>query len=331
MEPPKRTTNPIGTDYNDINDILALKGRQINQGTNSKGTQYNRNIDFEDGYEELAKIVAGLGKEVKRINQCLTKAGAIEYARKRMNWTAHEADITGPNGEPDGVKEVFVCDADGKVKVINGVGLRKSTFPLRKAYFTMHGTNEARKATPFNQFKKSLTQINEQPDENGNPFYVMTDETLGNEFKGIRKEITPFELYKQKVFQPVYDDMKAELISNGVQPLTLAHVYNKALRTGFNNHVKKQVLAQLLEDDPDNVSKNIVQKALKSEDYLTESQGKILTILGNGDDFTQCQQELHDLIGSVTEEEMTKLERSFNVSQLSPHKKRDSPFKTPRK
>lgn len=134
MEPPKRTTNPIGTDYNDINDILALQGRQINQGTNSKGTQYNRNIDFEDGYKELAKIVAGLGKEVKRINQCLTKAGAIEYARKRMNWTAHEADITGPNGKPDGVKEVFVCDADGKVKVINGVGLAKSTFPLRKAY-----------------------------------------------------------------------------------------------------------------------------------------------------------------------------------------------------
>ena len=277
-----------------------FKVKQTNQGTNSKGTQYNRNIDFEDGYAELAKIVAGLGKEVKRINQCLTKAGAIEYARKRMNWTAHEADITGPNGEPDGVKEVFVCDADGKVKVINGVGLAKSTFPLRKAYFTMHETKEARKDTPFNQFKKSLTQINNEPDGNGNPFYVMTDETLGNEFKGIRKEITPFELYKQKVFQPVYDEMKGELLSAGVPPLTLAHVYNKALRAGFNEHVKKPVLVQLLEEDPDNVSKNMVQKALKSDGYLNGSREKILSILQSDDDFPSCQQQLHDAIGSNT-------------------------------
>ena len=331
MEPPKRITNPIGTDYNDINDILALQGRQITHGTNPKGTQYNRNIEFEDGYEELAKIVAGLGKEVKRINQCLTKAGAIEYARKRMNWTAHEADITGPNGKPDGVKEVFVCDADGKVKVINGVGLRKSTFPLRKAYFTMYETNEKRKDTPFTQFKKSLTQINEQPDENGNPFYVMPDETLGNEFKGIRKEITPFELYKQKVFQPVYDDMKGELLSGGVPPLTLAHVYNKALRAGFNEHVKKPILVQLLEDDPDNLSKNRVQKALKSDDYLNGSREKIISILQSDDDFSSCQQELHDAISSITDEEMTKIQTVFDRSSLSPHKKQVSPFKTPGK
>ena len=166
--------NPIGTDFGGrngaITDISALKGRQITQGTNTKGVQYNRNIEFEDGYDELARIVAGLGKEVKRINQCLTKAGAIEYANKRRNWTAHEADITGPDGEPDGVKEVFVCDSTGKVKVINGVGLAKSTFPLRKAYFTQYPTREERIVAPFTQFKKELTEIADSPDGNGAPF-----------------------------------------------------------------------------------------------------------------------------------------------------------------
>ena len=331
--------NPIGTDFGGrngaITDISALKGRQITQGTNTKGVQYNRNIEFEDGYDELARIVAGLGKEVKRINQCLTKAGAIEYAKKRRNWTAHEADITGPDGEPDGVKEVFVCDSTGKVKVINGVGLAKSTFPLRKAYFTAYPTSDDRKGAPFTQFKKELTQIAGSPDSEGNPVYEMDVATLGDEFKGIRKEITPFELYKQLIFNPVYDTLKESLKQSGVPALTLAHIYNKALRIGFNNHVKHQILAQLLGSDPDAVSKHRLQKTMKSEEYIQASRELMMTILRdtNGE-FSHCQGEIDELIRQTTEEMMNgaEEEESYQLPQTPKYRKVSSPFKeTPKR
>ena len=327
--------NPIGADFGGrngaITDISALKGRQITQGTNTKGVQYNRNIEFEDGYDELARIVAGLGKEVKRINQCLTKAGAIEYANKRRNWTAHEADITGPDGEPDGVKEVFVCDSTGKVKVINGVGLAKSTFPLRKAYFTAYPTRDDRKGVPFTQFRKELTKIADGTDSEGNPVYSMdVAATLGDEFKGIRKEITPFDLYKQYVFNPVYDSLKEAFKQNGVPHLTQAHIYNKALRTGFNNHVKQQILAQLLGADPDDVSKYILQKTLKSEDYIQASRAKIMEILKPDSElFQACQGEVEELINQTTDELMTEKNSEFQRIQSPPRPKVKSSFTTP--
>ena len=41
----------------------------------------------------------------------MTLEGAKEYATKKgKNWSAHEEDITGPDGKPDGINEVFVCE-----------------------------------------------------------------------------------------------------------------------------------------------------------------------------------------------------------------------------
>jgi hypothetical protein len=50
---------------------------------------------------------------------------------RRKNWTAHEPDITDPHGVPDGIKEVFITNSKGRVKVINGVTLAKTTYPTR--------------------------------------------------------------------------------------------------------------------------------------------------------------------------------------------------------
>ena len=45
---------------------------------------------------ESVNIVAVLQKDVKRINQCLTKAGAEEYIEKnkKKNWYVSEGDKT---------------------------------------------------------------------------------------------------------------------------------------------------------------------------------------------------------------------------------------------
>lgn len=122
--------------------LNQLKGKSLGDGVNKKGEAYRRNVNFQPGYEQLLQIVGGLQKKVDRINQCITLEGAQEYASKRKNWSAHEADITGPNGKPDGIKEVFVCDAKGNLKVINGMGLSKTDYPYRKAYRTVNKTKE---------------------------------------------------------------------------------------------------------------------------------------------------------------------------------------------
>ena len=318
-----------GADYSDIGDIKALQGRQLAQGTTKKGKAFNREINFGPGYAELARIVAGLGKEVKRINQCLTKEGAIEYAKKRRNWTAHEADITGANGKPDGIKEVFVCDNSGNVKVINGVGLAKSTYPTRKAYRTIYETKDARKETPYNQFMKELTEIHKgEFNEAGEPYYEADIAVLGDEFKNIRPEITPRQLYKQVVFQPVYDDMKQSLKDAGILPMTLAHIYNKALGTAFDNHVKSQVLADLLGADPASVEQKTVNKMLRSKDYKAASKELITKILQDeNNEFSTCQSEIADLIDTTADEIVEGLQRV----ERSPRQSVASPFRTPRK
>ena len=79
------------------------------------------------GMSELVNIVAGLQKDVKRINACLTKQGADEYIvkNKKNGWYAWEGDITGPNGVPDGINEVIVTDTKGNIKIVNEYILTK--------------------------------------------------------------------------------------------------------------------------------------------------------------------------------------------------------------
>ena len=70
------------------------------------------------GYAELCDIVADLQKDIKRVNQCLTLSGAQAYVDVKdkdgkpigKNWEAHEDDI----------KEVFVSDSKGNLKIIHG-------------------------------------------------------------------------------------------------------------------------------------------------------------------------------------------------------------------
>ena len=114
--------------------------------------RYRRDPQAQGGMAELVNIVAGLQKDVKRINQCLTLEGAKAYALKRKNWEASELDFTGPNGKPDGINEVIVTDANGNIKIINGYALAKSTYPQRKLYRTRYPTKEARKGHKYGEW-----------------------------------------------------------------------------------------------------------------------------------------------------------------------------------
>ena len=75
----------------------------------------SRKPHVQPGMSELVNIVAGLEKDAKKINACLTKQGAQEYiARNNKNgWYAWKGDITGPDGVPDSIPEVLVSDSKG--------------------------------------------------------------------------------------------------------------------------------------------------------------------------------------------------------------------------
>ena len=102
--------------------------------TNKKGKVINRTLRAQPGMAELVNKVAGLQKDVKRIKKCLTIEGAREYVANRPGWEASEQDITGPDDVTDGILEVIVTDSHENIKVINGYGLAKGTYPRRKTY-----------------------------------------------------------------------------------------------------------------------------------------------------------------------------------------------------
>ena len=278
-----------------VQSYNELRGNKIQSGTNKKGEVYDRYVQYKDGYEELAKIVAGLGKEVKRINQCLTIDGARQYAAKRKNWTAHEADITGKNGHPDGVKEVFVCDDKGNMKVINGFGLRKSDFPWRKAYREVYPTKADRKGNPFTKFKNDYTEI-QGFNEDEIPYYKNNTADISPEYTNLQPEITPKALYKQLVFKPVYDATKETLKKEKVPPMVMAQLFNKMLSVCYKNHVQEQILAEMLGADPSEVEAKVVNKLLRSDDFKKYARDKVFQIVTKGDNLNTCQSEVNTIL-----------------------------------
>ena len=277
-------------------------GMDLAPGTKKDGTQYARKLSVEPGYSELVDIVAALQKDVQKINQCITLPGAQNYASKKKNWTAHEEDITGPNGKPDGIKEVFVTDALGNIKVINGYTLKKTKYPFRKAYRTANPTPEDRKQNKFSTFMTDLSQIHEGFDDDGAPYYENKAGDISQEFAHIQPEISVKDLYKQLIFKPQYDQLKDEFKAAGMPPMIMARVFNKALNIGFNHHVRDQVLASILGDDPSKFDKKLVNKVIKSDEFRKESQELIKNIFNTPSDISTCQSEASDIISTIADE-----------------------------
>lgn len=280
----------------------GLAGQSLPKGKDKHDKEYARSVQFKDGYSELARIVAGLGKEVKRINQCLTLQGAQQYVSKKKNWTAHEADITGKNGIPDGVKEVFVCDSKGNLKIINGYGLEKSEYPWRKAYRETFPTRADRKDTPYGTFKDVYTTIHEGWDANGSPYYEFNLGEINPEYAHVQPEIKPKDLYKQFIYRPIYDTLKEQLKTEGVPPMMMARIFNKILTDAYNRHVKFQVAADYFRKDPSEVEEKERNRFYRSADYKLMAQQKIKEILSTADNINTCRAEIDEIIGSEIDE-----------------------------
>lgn len=303
--------------------------------------RYRRDPQAQGGMAELVNIVAGLQKDVKRINQCLTLEGAKAYALKRKNWEASELDFTGPNGKPDGINEVIVTDANGNIKIINGYALAKSTYPQRKLYRTMYPTKEARKGHKYGEFIDQLYAINDELDENGEPYYVNSVESYGPQFAHIRPELKPKDVFKKFVFEPTYENVK-EAIKNIFQPLgdkkgiAIAQVATKVLSRAYDDMVKKPILAKALNvqaNQLDSIADKTKNKVLRSEQFTKDTYGLVGDMIREKEVLMELQQALdNEYFPAAIDEVAAKmglegeLQHDFsNAPQI------ETPKRTPRK
>ncbi len=218
------------------------------QGMDRKGHPYDRLIQYKDnsGTRELVNIVAKLQKDFKRFNQCITLAGAQQYARsKGDNWGAFAADVTGPGDKKDGIDEVFVTDGKGAIRIVNGIGLRKSDYPLKQAYYTEFPTRDSRKATPYAQFKAQATELTGERDEEGRWVRANNIDNIGASYSNYLRDISAKEVFKQLMFQPVYAGESEAYKDGGLTGIYLAQTYNQGLSRAYTVFVLKQVAAQL--------------------------------------------------------------------------------------
>ncbi len=229
-----KNKNFIPANYRDLSVI------PLEQGTRAKtGKKYDRSVSVAPDMYNLINVVAGMQKDIKRINSCITKDGADAWIAKtnKKNWSSHEEDIIGPNGRPDGINEVFVTDANGNIRVINGYGLAQSQYPQRKTFYTAMPESSDRKA--FNKAAKDaklstgLTRYNQLMNGfsyDGEHLKYDFDYPEGREFNMARqKRRVPSakDIFTQYMFDPFYKSNKAAIATS----LEKAKIYDKGKGT----------------------------------------------------------------------------------------------------
>ena len=301
-------------------EIGNLLQTQLKPGTYQKGKRagqtYQRQITVPDGMKELVHIVAGLQKDVKQMKNVLTLPEAEAYAKRQgVNWEAHEADITGPNGKPDGVPEVFITDSKGNIKVINGYKLKASDYGKRKAYNTTYpmefdkngkpikqyigeGENGAiysYRHEPYSNFVEEMNSI--IPGQDGFPTY---QHNLEGQFTTLQKPITPKKYFKTAIVDSYINGMniKEELKQNGVQPLQIARMISKVINDSFNELIKKRVYAENYKLNYDQISDKDKRKIEKSNDFKNACFTIIHQIVNNENELNNAHAFINSLLSS---------------------------------
>ncbi|KAI5494733.1 hypothetical protein TVAGG3_0776190 [Trichomonas vaginalis G3] len=296
-----------------MTEIANLLQVPLKQGTNKKGA-YNRTMKVPDGMKELVHIVAGLQKDVKQMRNVLTLPEAQAYAKRHgPNWEAHEADITGPNGKPDGINEVFVTDGQGNIKVINGYKLTVSDYPKRKAYnerypmqfdengkavkqYIGEGENgpiNSYRYNPYSYFNEELNAIEEGPD--GLPRY---SNQFDGQYANIRPEISAKKFFKVALFDPVFNEQK-EAMKAEFKPIQVARISSSSLSEAFKELIKKPLYSQQGYNF-DLIKESDRRKLEKSDGFKNACNEMIKDIANDKIRLGETQIIINNIIGAVT-------------------------------
>ncbi len=276
------------------------------QRIDKKGVSYDRTIQYSPGMKELTDIVAKLNKDVRKINECITLAGAESYAKKKgKNWSAFAADVTGPKGMKDGIEEIFVADSRGNVRVVNGVGLTKSDYPMRKAYRTVFPTKTQRKekGNDYQTFRAESNEVSEERDALGHWQYHRDLANIAPEFKVLKKKITPKTVFKQALFKPVYDGAK-EMYGEVLKAMYMAQLFNISLNLAYKEFVIAPLASQIgISEEQIDIPAN--KKKINSDAHKDTQMDIVNNMINNAD---AVFPRIEEILGDVADEQFRKQE-----------------------
>jgi hypothetical protein len=234
----------VPKDY--VMNFNALDRTPLSKGTNKKNEQYNRAVNYPPGMQDLVRVVAGMQKDIKTLRNVQTLDDAKVYAGKRKNWTAHEADITGANGKPDGVPEVFVCDAKGNIKVINGYALARSKYAERNAYRSVvdedlrrgYRDAETNQYQPGYNLKAFIGDNNRYGEEGGQFIRGLGQPELPQQFQFLRSQkVDPRKIFRDLFFADAWEEIKDAYKEEGLPRDLLLRIYAKAFPMAYRGLV----------------------------------------------------------------------------------------------
>ena len=234
--------------YDRINDI---GGTEIGEAQNKDGLWYKQHLDYGPGGRELAYLAGGIRKKFRNIPGTETLAGANAWlkttGKDAQNWRAFEADITGKDDYPDGLKEILITDGKGRLKVVNGYALKSNDFPWRAAYYDT--TDDATRANlNFSEWKRRATRIN--PELNKGQYAYSVDLGSANL---VRPNITARQYFRKAIFAPTYKLFKEEIDTLKFNAMDKARLSSAICKTAYENLIVKPTLVKDFGKSPEEV------------------------------------------------------------------------------
>ena len=214
----------------------------------------------------LANIVGtSAGKQdIKRINNAMTVEGARQWIKNQKldkYYTAEEKDIDG-----DGISDVLVRDAAGKLVIVNGYTLKPSDYPLRKIYYGL--SKEERKPFTQNGGQGYRTWVNDayyQPQYDANGISIqgfagknpdedpLTKRMVQAHFKtNIPHNRSPYQVFARVFVKPIYDSTLQRfrlLRADGKKPNIFINVLSRA----WKQLIVIPILSTMLQNDKSKV------------------------------------------------------------------------------
>ena len=197
----------------------------------------------------LLYIVLDMNKDIKRINSCLTKEGAMEYLEKnhKNNWLVHELN-----------NNLYITDSNNYLRFINGYCLVESEYMMKKAYYTENPTVQERgEGNTFNKWKSKMNKLNVTRDDNNAVQQITPQKHLINsKFDYLFDKITAKKLFAQQLFEPIYYHI---LEGKPLDNVAKASLYTYALNICY----KSLVLDNVIKDPNFNLYSKANKRAIK--------------------------------------------------------------------
>ena len=182
----------------------------------------------------LHSLLSKWNKDIRHINQCVTKQGAEEYIakNKKKNWHVYE----------DSNHNVYVSDSYGYVRIINGYCLAKSEYMMKKAYYAENPTAQERNKLPYNRWKSDKKKLIVNMNTDGSIMSIKPQTHLADtQFDYLFDKITPKKMFGQLFLEPLfYKNQDIRILPNAAQ----AYLYTIVLNVSYKECVLKKVIQE---------------------------------------------------------------------------------------